>query len=368
MRIGIDISQIVHEGTGVATYTKELVRALLKQDDMDQYVLFGMSLRKFGILNKFVRKLPNRGEVTSCFYPIPPTVAEPMFNRFGRLPIELFTGNLDVFHTSDWLEPRAGCSKVTVVHDLAIFKFPGVAHPKILATHRRKLELVKRESAMVIAVSEATKRDLVELLGLEEKKITVIYEAAGDQFRPKFWGTSRSRAVLKKYGISRRYILALGTREPRKNLKLVVEAFNKLKYQDVKLVIVGKFGWGEDIRPADNVILVGYVPQSNLPFIYSSAEVFVYPSLYEGFGLPVLEAMSCGVPVVTSGISSLPEVAGEAAVLVNPVRLEEIATGIQVAIKNRDRLVAMGLKQARKFSWEKAARETVSVYKKVARV
>lgn len=368
MRVGIDISQIVHEGTGVAIYTRELVRALFELTGTEEYVLFGVSLRKFGILKEFVGALQNRRRVRVCFYPIPPTVAEPMFNRFPRLPIEWFAGGLDVYHSSDWLEPRASCPKVAVVHDLAMFKFPEVAHPKILATHRRKLELVKQESEVVIAVSKATKKDLVEMLGFDERKIVVVYEAASRKFRVGLKGLPETKRVLKKYGIEGRYLLALGTREPRKNLKRMVEAFNRLKYREVKLVIVGKFGWGDDIQPAENVVLAGYVPQEDLPFIYSTAEVFVYPSLYEGFGLPVLEAMSCGVPVVTSGISSLPEVAGKAAILVDPLRVDEIAAGIEMAMKCRDKLVAVGLAQSKKFSWQKAARETLAVYRKASEI
>jgi glycosyltransferase involved in cell wall biosynthesis len=357
MRIGIDISQIVHEGTGVSTYTQELVRALLSIDKENKYVLFGASLRKLSTLKDFAKSL--KGEAFEKFYPIPPTLAEPLFNCFPRPPIELFTGKLDVFHTSDWLEPRALCPKVSVVHDLAMFRFPEVAHPKILATHKRKLELVKKESRIVIAVSESTKKDLVEIMGFDPKKIVVIYEAAGSQFKPTL-GKS-------KLAIDGKYLLTLGTREPRKNLRRVIEAFSRLHLPDVMLVIVGKFGWGEDIRPVENVIIAGYLPNEDLPSVYSNAEAFVYPTLYEGFGLPVLEAMSCGVPVVTSNVSSLPEVAGDAAILVDPNDSDAITSGIRQVLKDKDKLILKGYKQASKFSWEKTARQTLEVYNRAVK-
>lgn len=363
MRIGIDISQIVHEGTGVATYTRELVRALVKVTEKDkeiEFVLFGTSLRKLYVLREFTERLQGP-TLKTRFFPIPPTLAEPLFNQLTRPNIELFTGGLDVFHSSDWLEPRANCPKVTVVHDLAMFRFTEVAHPKILETHRRKLALVKKESAKVIAVSESTKRDLVELVGVEPERIAVIYEAAGNKFKPY-----QKRSLLDKYGVGGRYIFALGTREPRKNLPRVIKAFSKLHLPGVKLVIVGKFGWGEDVEPVRNVSVVGYVPDEDLPALYSRAEVFVYPSLYEGFGLPVLEAMSCATPVVTSNVSSLPEVAGNAAVLVDPTDVNAIAAGVQKALKEKEELVAKGLAQAKKFSWERTAWETLEVYKRVA--
>lgn len=357
MRIGIDISQIVHQGTGVATYTRELVTALLAQDKTNDYVLFGTSLRKFSILQKFAASFAENSHLTLKFFPLPPALAEPLFNGPPRLNIELFTGNLDVLHTSDWLEPRARCPKVTVVHDLAMFKFPDVAHPKILSVHRRKLYLAKRESSQIIAVSQSTKNDLVQILGFDPEKVTVIYESASPIFRPV-----TERKELEKYGIRGKYLLALGTREPRKNLTRVIDAFTSLDLPETSLVIVGKFGWGENLKPVKNVIIAGYIPQEDLPAIYSASEVFVYPALYEGFGLPVLEAMSCGVPVVTSNVSSLPEVAGDAAVKIDPNDSESIALGIKKAIAESESFKAKGFEQSKRFSWSETARQTLSVY------
>ena len=362
-KIGIDISQVVHEGTGVATYTRELVKALLRFDPDHEYVLFGISLRKKSVLDHFAAELSKdapRTRFRTCFYPLPPSLAEPLFDQFPRPKIELFTGKLNAFHTSDWIEPPSNCSKVAVVHDLAMFKFPEFAQERILKVHRRKLKLARKEANKVIAVSNSTKNDLVEMLGFDPAKITVIYEAAGDQFKP-----AHKRSLLQKYGIGGKYVLTLGTREPRKNLRRTIEAFSKLGLKNTRLVVVGKFGWGEDIRPSENVIVTGFIPGNDLPTIYTFSEAFVYPALYEGFGLPVLEAMSCGAPVVTSNTSSLPEVAGKAAVMVDPTNIGQIAAGIRTALENRDILQKKGIEQAKKFSWERTAHKTVEVYEKI---
>jgi glycosyltransferase involved in cell wall biosynthesis len=363
MRIGLDVSQVVFPGTGVGRYTRELVTALLKVGPENEYVLFGSSLRRLGDLRTFAAQIALPDRVIPKFYPLPPTIAEPIFNVFPRPVIDNFIGSLDVLQTSDWLEPRSRAPKVTVVHDLAMFRYPEIAQPKILATHKRKLDLVKKEDRAVIAVSVSTKKDLVELLGFSPKKIAVIYEAANRNFKPV--GRQLPMAIASKCCITQPYILALGTREPRKNLKRIMAAFARLGTDTWQLVIVGNFGWGEDIKPQANVVVTGFVADEELPALYSGAEVFVYPALYEGFGLPVLEAMQCGTPVVTANIASLPEVAGDAAVLVEPTSTEAIASGIKKALGNRRELIAKGHQQAKKFSWEETARQTLAVYKSI---
>jgi len=352
MKVGIDISQMAFAGTGVASYTQNLVRSLLEIDKKNDYRLFFSSLR---------RKPP--AEFKSVNLRFPPTFLEVLWNRLHVLPIERFLGRVDVFHSSDWLEPPTQCPKVTTVHDLVVFRYPQTLHPKIVKNQRRKLEWVRKETNLIIAVSESTKRDLVEILKISPKKIRVIYEATDPLFQKRL-SPGRVNTVKKKYQLKKNYLLAVGTREPRKNLKKVIEAFELLGRKDLDLVIAGKFGWGEDIKMANGKIL-GYVPKEDLPGLYTAAEVFVYPSLYEGFGLPVLEAMACGVPVVTSNTSSLPEVAGKAGVLVNPQESEAIAGGIEKALDQASELREKGFKQAQKFSWKKTAEQTLAVYREV---
>ncbi|MDP2860661.1 MAG: glycosyltransferase family 1 protein, partial [bacterium] len=309
------------------------------------------------------------------------------------IPIEYLTGKTDLFHTSDWLEPPAGCPKITTVHDMAIFKYPETFSPRgghdIVGNLKRKLRWVKKESRMIIAVSENTKKDIVDILNIPEEKIRVIYEAAAPVFnRPVEKETAA--AVKRKYEISGPYILAVGTREPRKNLGRVVEAYEMLaEKHDISLIIAGKKGWGGERlkapRPrlglaeggqgsrlkAQKIKTLGFVEKEELAALYAGAECFVYPSLYEGFGLPVLEAMTCGCPVVTSNAGSLSEVGGEAAIYVNPLSSEDIAGGIKKALemRNGDEFVRLKEKmreQAGKFSWERCAKETLAVYKECA--
>lgn len=347
MRIGIDISQIVYQ-TGVSRYTAELVENLLKIDRDNQYVLFAGSLRQRGIIKAFVAKLPRR--VKLVLTPLSPKIADLVFNRLG-ISMNRFIGNIDVFHASNWVLPRLDCPVVTTIHDLTFLKFPEEHLPYYIVAHQRHLQRAKTRAAVVIAVSQATKRDLLDQ-GLATDKIHVIYEAAGRMFKP----------VKTK---RRPFILSVGTMEPRKNIKRLIEAWKSLNIPEWKLLITGKFGWGERTKPVPGVRLLGFVSDEELVKLYSQAQVFVYPSLYEGFGLPVLEAMACGCPVVTSGVSSLPEVGGEAAIYVEPMSVKSITQGIITALDQASKLRQLGLEQAKKFSWEKTARETLKIYQRV---
>jgi len=210
----------------------------------------------------------------------------------------------------------------------------------------------------------------MEILGLPEKKIKVVYEAAPEDLKP-VKDKKISQKLFKKYNLDGDYLLSVATLEPRKNLKRIIEAFKMLKTKNLKLVITGKPGW-EDLNTLgfkkgnNNTIFTGYLKKrEDLAALYSQALGLVYPSLYEGFGLPILEAMKCGCPVLTSNISSMPEVAGQAAILVDPLDVEEIARGLSELVNNQDlrkSLAKKGLAQVKKFSWEKTAQETLKVY------
>ena len=344
MKIGIDISQIVYQ-TGVSRYTAELVENLLKVDTQNQYVLYAGSIRQRAIIKSFVAKLPRR--VKLILTPFSPKIANLIFNRFN-LSMNRFIGNIDVFHASNWVLPNLSCPVVTTIHDLTFLKFPREHLPYYIAAHKRQLKRAKKRAAAIISVSQATKRDLIDQ-GLPEAKIQVVYEAAGSQFKPE---------PIKR----RPFILSVGTIEPRKNIRRLIQAYQQLKLKNLELLIVGKFGWGEKDRPIPGVKLLGFVPDEELATLYSQAKVFVYPSLYEGFGLPVVEALSCGCPVVTSNVSSLPEVGGQAAVYVDPLSVTSISQGIITAIKQSRSLSRLGVIQAKQFSWAKTARETLKIY------
>jgi len=354
MKIGIDISQIVY-GTGVSFYTKELVRKLLQVDRENQYVLFGGSLRRKGGLEHFLGSL--RGNFISKIYPIPPSIADFIWNRLHIFGIERLIGEIDVLHSSDWSQPPSSAFKVTTVHDLSAMRFPRLTARKIFDVQGRRLMRVKEEADRVIVPSESTKKDLIEY-GIEESKIRVIYEAAGEEFFPK--SPEDVNLVKAKYGIRRKYILTIGV-GGRKNTERLIKAFELAKAgEELNLVLIGR--QTANVRSGRGLNFLGHVEEKDLPALMSGAETFAFPSLYEGFGLPVLQAFACGTPVVTSNVSSLPEVAGNAAVLVDPEDVNSIAEGIKKALRGRIGLVKSGFAQAKKFSWDKTAGETLKVY------
>ncbi len=358
LKIGIDVTAGIYSGTGVASYYRSLVPELIKQGKNCEFVLLGYAMRRFSDL-----KLANKK-----FF-LPPRLMEILWNKLHVVPVEVFTGDLDVFHAWDYLQPPVRKAKVvTTIHDLTTIKFPLYHHESTVEAQNSRLRWVRREADIILADSLATKRDIVDLLGIPENKVKVVYLAAGEQFK-KFKDQSEKLKVAeierirKKYGIDGEYFISVGTLEPRKNLKRVIEAFGQLSTINHQLVIVGRAGWGENLPQANNVKLLGLVMDEDLPGLYAGAAGLIYPSLYEGFGLPVLEAMTVGCPVLTSDRGSLEEIAGKAAVLVDPENLESIVWGIESLIKDREKLIVRGLKRAKNFSWKKTAAETLSIYK-----
>jgi len=358
MKIGIDISQIVY-GTGVSQYTIGLVESLLKIDKENQYVLFGGSLRQRKVLSEFAEKCPKERcqSIINC---LSPEIADLLWNRLHILPVERLIGKIDVFHSSDWTQPPTKAAKVTTIHDLAIFKYPETFPQKIISVQKRRLALVKKNCDLIIAVSESTKKDIVSILGIPGERIRVIYESGNEKIKKT--SAKETEEAKKKFGIKGDYLLAISTLEPRKNLQRIIEAHKSLAKEGLKLVLVGKSGWGKSLEIGENTVLTGFVADRDLAALLSGALVYLYPSLYEGFGQSILSAMACGVPVVTSNVSSMPEVAGQAAVLVDPLSAKSIAEGIQEALTNREDLINKGLAQITKFSWEKCARETLRAY------
>jgi len=363
--IAIDISQIVY-GTGVSVYTKNLVESLLNVDPKNHYLLFGGSLRQKQLLINFSRKLQKKypGRVKAKIVPYPPTLLDWLWNRVHLLPVETLVGKVDIFFASDWTQPPAEKAKlVTIVHDLIAWRYPQTLPEKIINAHKNRMKWVKKEADLVFPNSQSTTHDLEEIVGLDKEKIKLIYPGVDHRrFCPQ--EEKKIKAVKKKYGLGD-YFLAVGTREPRKNLPRLIEAFDGLENKrGWQLAIAGKTGWGEQNLKSvtKNLKLLGYVPDEDLPPLYAGALCFVYPSLYEGFGLPVLEAMASGAPVITSNVSSLPEAAGEAGILVNPEKSEEIRKAMEKVANNpklREEMIKKGFQQAQKFSWQKTAREVL---------
>lgn len=356
MRIAIDVTASIYQGTGVASYYNNLIPKLLQLGKEQEFITFGYSLRRRGELKLAKKK-----------YPFPPKLMEIIWNRLHVFPVEMLVGKCDVVHSWDYIQPATKKARlVTTIHDLTPIKFPQYQHPRTIASYKAGLRWVKKEAAAIIADSEATKKDITEILGIDEKRIHVVYLAAANSFQ-EFRQQSepqKESSIVKvraKYGLENEYLLYLGTQEPRKNLENVIKAYQLLKIE-TPLVIAGNFGWGEKLKPIEGVKLIGFVDEADLPALYSGATCFIYPSLYEGFGLPVLEAMAAGCPVVTSNRGSLAEVGGEAVVQANPENIEAITFGIMSALNNKSWLVEKGIQQSKKFSWEKTATETLKVY------
>lgn len=337
MRVGFDISQLAHKG-GVVTYTQNLTQEFSKIKELDM-VYFYSSLRKtyHGDL-KNVKK-----------YRLPPTLFEMLFNQWRNVEIERFLGQLNVFHSSDWTQPPTKAKKVTTYHDVIPLKYPQGSHPKIVAVHRRRLKIVEKEIDMVIAVSQATKKDLLEISSIPEEKITVIYEGPTADFKPQ--SEKEISQFKKKYNLPKQFILAIGGVGKRKNLERIKEAC-----KNYNLVISGQ--------------TIPWLETEELELLYASADVLVYASLYEGFGLPILDAFSVGCPVITSKISSMPEIGGEAVMYVDPYNLEDIKEKLKLVLNDnnlRKSMIEKGFKRVKLFSWEKCARETAETYMKVMR-
>jgi len=359
MRVAIDLSPIIY-GTGVSKYRENLVKNLLKMDSENEYVLYGGSFRQIQNLKfKIQNIVQNYNNAKSIVYPIPPRLANIIWNKLHILPIEKLVGQVDLIHTSDWAEPPSSSKKITTIHDLVPIVLPRFTPKIIVDTHKERLKWVQRESLKIIVPSNATKEDLIKL-GFEENKIAVIYEA------PNLSKASAAevKVVRQKYSIREDYIIMIGT-NPRKNIERAINGYHLSKHgKNLKLIIVGE-NKGLKIKDERGVRFLGYVPDADLSPLLTGASLLLFPSLYEGFGIPILEAYTCNVPVVTSNISCMPEAAGGASILVDPYDVNAIADGIKEALSKPKTLITKGLKVVANYSWQKNAEETLGVYKEV---
>jgi glycosyltransferase involved in cell wall biosynthesis len=366
LRIGIDVHSIGSHKGGNETYYRELIRELVKVRCDHRFFLY--------YTNPATRE-QIAGDDRIVLERLSP--AHPALRIPFTIPRRSRLDQLDVFHAQFIVPPFLKCKTVTTIPDIAYEHYP-----EFFPAHQRALlKILVRESAKradhIITVSEYSKRDLVQTYGIREEKITVTYEGAGEEFAPL--DREKSREVLaRKYRIDGDFVLYLGRLQGRKNLMRLVNAYartRKLGFPH-KLVLAGQqdslfqpvLSRIQELRLENNILLPGYVAAADVPAFYNAAEVFVYPSIYEGFGLPIAEAMACGTPVVTSRGSSLDEVASDAAVLVDPLDELSIAEALNRVLADpelRKRLGHAGLKRSRQFSFENAARQTISVYEQV---
>ncbi|MGH2543839.1 MAG: glycosyltransferase family 4 protein [Ardenticatenaceae bacterium] len=366
MRIGIDARILGYRRAGIGKYTQRLIEQLAALEHEDEFII----LRSRKDSDTLVEQSNFRRRTLR-------TPSHFRFEQWSLLP-ETFFLRLDLLHSPDFIPPfRRNYKSIITVHDLAFLRFPHFVTTDS-AHHYGLIDQAVRRTDHIIAVSQSTKADLVNLLGADERKVTVIHEAADPTFHP-IKDEEMVRAVRKKYGLAERpYIFFLSTIEPRKNLPTLLQAFRKLcdEYShphDVMLAIAGEEGWlfdnvqklHHDLELEKHAVFLGRVPQADLPALFNGALVHVHPSYYEGFGLTPLEAMACGTPTITSNVSSLPEVVGDAGLLVPPDEVEEWSGAIYRLLTDdslRQILREKGLRRAAQFSWEKAAQQHLELY------
>jgi glycosyltransferase involved in cell wall biosynthesis len=356
-KIGIDVQSITPYATGIGYYTKNLINEYLRIKGMEFFYYRDSQRTELNTLQRL---------------------------WWENMTLSALAGKdkVDILHIPGFAGPcfKSKCKKITTIHDVI-----GVIYPRNLAPVSRFywqkwLPACAKNSDFIITDSENTKNDIVKLLGISATKIKVIYLAADSRFKP-LEKSDTQRALLKKYGIeNNKYVLNVGTVEPRKNIRSLIEAFGQYlkesSKKDIVLVIAGKKGWDyprclkkvTDLNLTHKVIFCDYVSDDDLAILYNFAEAFVYPSFYEGFGLPVLEAISCGTPVICSKVSSLPEIGEEAAMYIDPNRVESIKNALANVLGDallRKELFLKSAKQSKKFSWAKTAAETIETYKEV---
>lgn len=365
MRIGIDLRLVYHRQAGISWYALRLLRALSHIDHENEYVLLQHRKQTTPLVDA-----PNFSAAT---------IMTPVHARFEQWPLSLETGllGLDLIHSPDFIPPMHNrIPAVITVHDLAFLRYPNFVTVDA-ARYYGQTELAVKRASRIIAVSNSTRADLVTLLGAPESKINVIHEAAAPFYQPISPDTARQRLQAANIQVPTSFMLAVGTIEPRKNLGTLLRACVHLKNDygiAIPLVFAGEPGWlFEDVRAfvhnnklSDDVIFLGKVQNTELRALYNLATVFVHPAFYEGFGLPPLEAMACGAPVLCSNAGSLPEVVGDAALLAPPEDVEAWTIAIQRLLQDetlRQEFCHKGLQRTQMFSWEKAATQTLEVYK-----
>jgi glycosyltransferase involved in cell wall biosynthesis len=370
LRIAIDAHSVGAGLGGNESYATNLIEALAEIDSVNSYTLY---VTRHEAINRFQNRWPNFAVRSTL--PHTPFVRIPL-----TLSAELRRHPVDVLHVQFTSPPFAPCPVVVSIHDLSFEHLPETFNRRSRAQLRFTVRRSARKAAQVLALSEHGRQDVISTYRISPDRVSAIPLAAPAHFQPVKDERELQR-VRHTYGIARNYILSVGSIQPRKNLTRLVSAYARLRSKlpegDLpQLVIVGKRAWlyGETLRAieqlgAGDAIATGYVPESDLPALYSGTDCFVYPSYFEGFGLPPLEAMKCGAPVITGDRTSLPEVVGDAGLLVNPFDVDAIASAIAhvVADSNfRSRLQARSLNRARMFDWRETARRTLEVYREAA--
>jgi len=364
MRIGIDARLIYYTDAGISQYTLRLIQGLAEIDQEDEFLILRDRRDLLTITDNNFKRIK---------------LWTPSHHRFEQwgLRFELPSLGLDLLHSPDFIPPfHRNFKSVITIHDLAFLLYPHFL-TQDSARYYGQIDQAVKSTDHIIAVSESTKQDTIRLLGVPESKLSVIYEAANPLYRPM--DRDQARAYVRQAYELEEYLLFVSTIEPRKNLPILLHAFRALGDQykvKTTLAIVGREGWlskgtfalVEKLRLKDTVRFLGRVPVEDLVYLYNGAQALVHPSFYEGFGLPPMEAMLCGIPVICSNVSALPEVVGDAALLVPPEEVSEWTVAMWRVLHDQElraEMQAKGYRRAQCFSVEKTARQTLEVYRRV---
>lgn len=369
MKIAIDARGINwYHGTGIGTYTENLLRNLFEIDNYNNYHIYwsGNDYDKF---EKDTWKIVMTSKRHQRFF------------QQHYFPKNLQSEAIDLYHIPQngiGLKEEINCTKVVTIHDLIPYIMPETVGKGYLSKFIREMPTIINNSEGILTVSEYSKKDILKFFPIDENKIFVTPLAANKQFNTL--DNEKCKSLLKsKYNITKPFVLYLGGFSDRKNVHSLIESFSKI-YKDLdeehNLIILGSYRDSsqkliklvQDLGMSSKIIFTGFIPENELPIFYNAANIFVYPSLYEGFGLPILESMSCGTPVITSNITSIPEVIGDAGILINPKNLIELQSEMANLLNNeslRNELREKGLKRSKLFTWKKTAKKTLEAYKKI---
>lgn len=367
MRIGIDARLLQGDFTGDRTYWRGLIRGLSRLKSEDEFVLYTYPNMSAAPPSE-TAGLPTRDTPAMCWRTW----------SLWAFPRALDKDRVDVAHVQYSIPPFAPCPVISSVHDISFRTRAQYYRFKDKFLLHRGFSYAAKHAAKILAISLYTKSEIVNVYGVAPERVEVVYSGVDEQFRPLDRAESRD-LVRRKYAIASPFVVTVGLTPERKNVQRLIQAFAQSKEElrsDHKLVLVGrpggdegKFtGLAESLGISEDMIITGYVPSEDLPSLYNAADLCVYPSVYEGFGLPAAEAMACGVPVITGDRSSLPEVVGGAGITVDPYQTEAFAEAIARVLSSeslRAELSAKGPAQAAKFSWDTMARQVVDVYHRV---
>lgn len=374
MKIGFYVAGIPRSSSGIQIYATNLMNSILTQHrNIELSLIYNIS--KNAVKASSYGGL--RADVKKICYPIPEKYALKLWDSINFPQLDIAGINFDIIHcATSFVPPIKKTKTIVTVHDLVCMK-----HPELLIISKDRVKIIIKtiqNADLILTISKNTQKDIIELLDIDKKKIVVIHLGIDPIFETKIDQQSIKK-TLERYRITFPYYLYVGNIDPRKNLRRLITAYGKFvkkKRDKGKLLLIGyrtsrgaeELSIIDDLNLQERVIYLGYVPRADLPLLYAGAKIFIFPSIYEGFGFPVLEAMSCGVPVITSNTSSLPEIAGDSAYFVVPDSVDSIVEALDAVDSNEDlrlEMINKGLKRAKLFQWQYTASKTVDCYRRL---